>query len=187
MLTTFADDQLVLTRSRCRAAQSGQCLIERVWLGIGSNLSRPVQQVSAALEALDSLPKTRLVDVSSYYRSRPLGPKDQPDFLNAVVALDTTLTPDTLLSYTQAIELCQGRARKTSRFGPRTLDLDILLFGDRIIGTPRLTVPHYDMHNREFMLYPLFESEPELLLPGGVALTERLRQVPRNGLRYWEK
>ncbi|OZI15025.1 2-amino-4-hydroxy-6-hydroxymethyldihydropteridine diphosphokinase [Sodalis-like symbiont of Philaenus spumarius] len=161
--------------------------MERVWLAIGSNLAEPLQQVSAALVALASMPQTRLVVCSSYYRSRPLGPQDQPDFLNAVVALDTTLAPETLLDHTRAIELHQGRTRKAHRFGPRTLDLDILLFGERIIAIPRLTVPHYDMHNREFMLYPLAELAPDLQFPNGVPLAERLRQVPRNGLTYWDE
>ncbi|BAE73764.1 2-amino-4-hydroxy-6-hydroxymethyldihydropteridinepyrophosphokinase [Sodalis glossinidius str. 'morsitans'] len=161
--------------------------MECVWLALGSNLAEPLQQVSAALVALASLPQTRLVACSSYYRSRPLGPQDQPDFLNAVVALNTTLAPETLLDHTQAIELRQGRTRKADRFGPRTLDLDILLFGERIIATSRLTVPHYDMHNREFMLYPLAELAPDLQFPNGVPLAERLRQVPRNGLTYWDE
>lgn len=161
--------------------------MERVWLAVGSNLSEPLQQVSAALEALASLPHTHLVACSSYYRSRPLGPQDQPDFLNAVVALDTALAPETLLNHTQSIELRQGRTRKAHRFGPRTLDLDILFFGDRIIATNRLTVPHYDMRNREFMLYPLAELAPERRFPDGGTLAERLRQVPRNGLVYWDE
>lgn len=161
--------------------------MERVWLALGSNLSEPLQQVSAALDALASLPQTRLVDCSSYYRSRPLGPQDQPDFLNAVVALDTALAPEALLDHTQGIELRQGRTRKAHRWGPRTLDLDILLFGDRIIAAPRLTVPHYDMHNREFILYPLAELAPDLQFPNGGSLAERLRQVLRNGLAYWDQ
>lgn len=160
--------------------------MECVWLALGSNLSEPLQQVSAALEALAHLPNTRFVACSSYYRSRPLGPQDQPDFLNAVVVLETALEPETLLDHTQAIELRQGRTRKGHRFGPRTLDLDILLFGDRIIATARLTVPHYDMHNREFILYPLAEVTPALCFPTGCTLLDRLHQVSRNGLVYWD-
>ncbi|MGL9769348.1 MAG: 2-amino-4-hydroxy-6-hydroxymethyldihydropteridine diphosphokinase [Sodalis sp. (in: enterobacteria)] len=160
--------------------------MERVWLALGSNLAEPIQQVTTALMALESLPKTRLVACSSYYRSRPLGPQDQPDFLNAVAALDTSLAPEMMLDHIQAIELQQGRTRKVHRFGPRTLDLDILLFGERIIATPRLTVPHYDMHNRAFMLYPLAELAPDIQFPNGVSLVECLRQVSRNALTYWE-
>lgn len=161
-------------------------MMERVWLALGSNLSEPMQQVSAALGALAKLPQTRLVACSSYYRSCPLGPQDQPDFLNAVVALDTTLEPETLLEHTQAIELLQGRTRKASRWGPRTLDLDVLLFGNRIITTPRLTVPHYDMYNREFILYPLAELAPNLHFPDGSLLANHLLQIPRNDCFYWD-
>lgn len=161
--------------------------MERVWLALGSNLSEPLQQVSAALDALAKLLQTQLIACSSYYRSCPFGPQDQPDFLNAVVALDTTLTPETLLDHTQAIELLHGRTRKAPRWGPRTLDLDILLFGNRIITTSRLTVPHYDMYNREFMLYPLAELAPNLHFPDGSLLADRLLQIPRNGLSYWDE
>lgn len=92
-----------------------------------------------------------------------MGPQDQPDYLNAAVALDTALAPEALLDHTQRIELQQGRVRKAERWGPRTLDLDIMLFGDEVINTERLTVPHYDMKNRGFMLWPLFEIAPELI------------------------
>ncbi|AUG99864.1 2-amino-4-hydroxy-6-hydroxymethyldihydropteridine diphosphokinase [Pectobacteriaceae bacterium C52] len=157
----------------------------RVYLALGSNLTHPLQQVSAALAALDAVPQTRLVCCSSFYRSRPLGPQDQPDYLNAVAELDTHLTAECLLDHTQRIEQEQGRVRKAQRWGPRTLDLDILLFGDAIINTERLTVPHYDMKNREFMLYPLAEIAPELVFPDGSSLAEQLKQVPRNGLMLW--
>ncbi|NDL61247.1 2-amino-4-hydroxy-6-hydroxymethyldihydropteridine diphosphokinase [Acerihabitans arboris] len=158
----------------------------RVWLAIGSNLADPLDQVNAALTALSGLPRTRLAACSSFYRSRPLGPQDQPDYLNAVVALDTSLAPESLLDHTQEIELRQGRVRKANRWGPRTLDLDILLFGDRVLHTDRLTVPHYDMKNREFMLYPLAEVAPGLLFPDGEALADLLTRVARNGLDFWD-
>ncbi|MBP2846768.1 2-amino-4-hydroxy-6-hydroxymethyldihydropteridine diphosphokinase [Dickeya oryzae] len=158
-----------------------------VYLALGSNLSEPLQQVRAALRALDAITQTRLVRCSSFYRSRPLGPQDQPDYLNAVVELQTGLSPEALLDNTQRIELEQGRVRKENRWGPRTLDLDILLFGNLTLHTERLTVPHYDMKNREFMLYPLAELAPELVFPDGEALTTRLQHVPRNGLSLWDE
>ncbi|MBX4180690.1 2-amino-4-hydroxy-6-hydroxymethyldihydropteridine diphosphokinase [Sodalis sp. CWE] len=161
--------------------------MERVWLSIGSNLSNPLQKVNNAIKALKDLPKTRLVACSSYYRSRPLGLKNQPDFLNAVVALDTNLAPGTLLIYIQKIELCQGRIRTKNRFGPRTLDLDILLFGKKIIIENHLVIPHYDMYRREFVLYPLSEIAPDLKLPNGVLISNQLQQVPFNGLTCWGK
>ncbi|PLR40992.1 2-amino-4-hydroxy-6-hydroxymethyldihydropteridine diphosphokinase [Chimaeribacter californicus] len=157
----------------------------RVYLALGSNLAQPLDQVNAALDALAALPQTRQVACSSFYRSTPLGPKDQPDYLNAVVALDTTLLPEALLDATQAIEQQQGRVRKAERWGPRTLDLDMLLYGDQVIHTPRLTVPHYDMMNREFMLYPLAEIAPDLVFPDGTVLKQHLAGVDRNGLTRW--
>lgn len=149
----------------------------RVWLAIGSNLASPLQQVNAALAALAQIPDTRVVTVSAFYRTPPLGPQDQPDYLNAAVALDTDLEPDVLLDHTQRIELQQGRVRKDERWGPRTLDLDIMLFGDRVIHTPRLTVPHYDMKNRGFMLWPLFEIASELAFPDGETLEAVLQRL----------
>lgn len=159
----------------------------RVYLALGSNLEQPLRQVNSALAALDAVPHTRVVCCSAFYRSRPLGPQDQPDYLNAVVALDTTLAPEQLLDETQAIEQQHGRVRKENRWGPRTLDLDILLFGDATIQTARLTVPHYDMKHREFMLYPLAEIAPDLRFPDGEALATRLKAVPRNGLTLWDE
>lgn len=148
-----------------------------VWLAIGSNLASPLQQVNAALDALTQIPDTRIVAVSAFYRTPPLGPQDQPDYLNAAVALETSLEPEMLLDHTQRIELQQGRVRKDERWGPRTLDLDIMLFGDRVIDTPRLTVPHYDMKNRGFMLWPLFEIAPELMFPDGETLEAVLQRL----------
>lgn len=157
----------------------------RVYIALGSNLAQPIDQINCALEALAHLPRTQLVVCSSFYRSKPLGPQNQPDFLNAVVALDTQLPPEQLLDCTQAIEQNQGRVRKAERWGPRTLDLDILLYGDRSINTERLTVPHYDMKNREFMLYPLFEIEPELRFPDGEVLYDIIHRIPPNGMTRW--
>lgn len=116
------------------------------------------------------IPQSKIVAVSSFYRTPPLGPQDQPDYLNAAVVLETALNAETLLDNTQRIELQQGRVRKAERWGPRTLDLDIMLFGHETINTERLTVPHYDMKNRGFMLWPLFEVAPDLIFPDGIPL-----------------
>lgn len=140
------------------------------YIAIGSNLAAPLEQVNAAVQALGEIPQTRVVAVSSFYRTPPLGPQDQPDYLNAAVMLETGLDADTLLDNTQRIELQQGRVRKAERWGPRTLDLDIMLFGNEVISTERLTVPHYDMKNRGFMLWPLFEIAPDLAFPDGSSL-----------------
>ncbi|PIJ49793.1 2-amino-4-hydroxy-6-hydroxymethyldihydropteridine diphosphokinase [Erwinia sp. OLTSP20] len=157
----------------------------RVYLALGSNLAEPLNQVQAALRALDRLPHTQRSATSSFYRTPPYGPPDQPDFLNAVVALDTTLTPLALLEHTQHIEQQQGRERKAERWGPRTLDLDLLLFGNLQLNTPRLTLPHYDMHNRAFMLLPLIEIAPEITLPDGTKATELLARLDASTIRYW--
>ncbi len=156
--------------------------MERVYIGLGSNLATPLLQLRSALAALAALPHTRLIAQSSFYASDPLGPADQPRYVNAVAALDTELSPLALLDALQTIELEQGRTRKAERWGPRTLDLDILLFGERLLDEPRLTVPHYHMHARAFVLYPLAEIAPALQLPDGRALTELLSACPFVGL-----
>ncbi|TBL76806.1 2-amino-4-hydroxy-6-hydroxymethyldihydropteridine diphosphokinase [Obesumbacterium proteus] len=157
----------------------------RVYIALGSNLANPLHQVQSALNALAELPQTKLITTSSLYRTPPLGPQDQPDYLNAVVALDTDLSAENLLDHTQKIELEHGRVRKDERWGPRTLDLDILLFGDEIINTERLTVPHYDMKNRQFMLYPLAEIAPELHFPTGESLQSVMTQLGAEPLTRW--
>ena len=101
-----------------------------VYIALGSNLASPLEQVNAAVNAIGEIPESQIVAISSFYRTPPLGPQDQPDYLNAAVALETTLEPEALLDHTQRIELQQGRVRKAERWGPRTLDLDIMLFGE---------------------------------------------------------
>ena len=155
------------------------------YIAIGSNLASPLEQVNAAVQALGEIPQSRLVQVSAFYRTPPLGPQDQPDYLNAAVVLETSLDAETLLDNTQRIELQQGRQRKAERWGPRTLDLDIMLFGDEVINTDRLTVPHYDMKNRGFMLWPLWEVAPELTFPNGESLQAILQQLNAEKPALW--
>ncbi|WON77890.1 2-amino-4-hydroxy-6-hydroxymethyldihydropteridine diphosphokinase [Serratia sp. UGAL515B_01] len=157
----------------------------RVYIALGSNLAHPLQQVKAALGALEDIPQSSLIICSPFYRTKPLGPQNQPDYLNAVVALDTQLTAEQLLDHTQAIERRQGRLRKDERWGPRTLDLDIMLYGNEFINTDRLIVPHYGLKEREFMLYPLADIAAGLVLPDGALLTECLKRVPKNGMELW--
>lgn len=152
------------------------------YIGLGANLNAPLQQLTAAVAALADIPKTTVHRVSGFYGSKPMGPQDQPDYVNAVAALHTELSAEALLDHLQQIELDQGRERKADRWGPRTLDLDILLFGEQVLSTPRLTVPHYGMAVREFVLYPLAEIAPELQIPTLGPLSALLAQVPRNGL-----
>lgn len=156
-----------------------------VYIAIGSNLASPLEQVNAAIRALTDIPASRVASVSSLYRTPPLGPQDQPDYLNAAVALETSLAPEALLDHTQRIELQQGRERKAERWGPRTLDLDIMLFGDAVINSERLTVPHYDMKNRGFMLWPLFEIAPQLHFPDGLALRAALENLGAEKPALW--
>jgi 2-amino-4-hydroxy-6-hydroxymethyldihydropteridine diphosphokinase len=135
------------------------------YIGIGSNLENPLNQIRQALQELESVPKTHCVAHSRYYRSEPLGPAGQPDYLNAVAALETSLSPENLLMKLQAIEEAHGRKRML-RWGARTLDLDILLYGDLIQRDPHLTIPHPRLRERAFVLYPLLDIAPDLLLPG---------------------
>ncbi len=142
-------------------------MMERVLaaIGLGSNLNDPAGQVRAALSALAALPESELVAASSLYRNPPMGPQDQPDYVNAVALLRTALEPLPLLAELQAIERRQGK-RFLRHWGPRTIDLDLLLYGDRRIREPRLTVPHPGLHERAFVLYPLAEIAPDLMVPG---------------------
>lgn len=155
------------------------------YIAIGSNLASPLEQVNAAVQALGDIPQTRVVALSSFYRTPPLGPQDQPDYLNAAIALETVLSAEALLDNTQRIELQQGRVRKEERWGPRTLDLDIMLFGDAVINTERLTVPHYDMKRRGFMLWPLFEIAPDLIFPDGETLSDLLAHLNAEKPARW--
>lgn len=157
------------------------------YIGIGSNLSSPAEQIQLAVDAIATIADTTIVNVSSLYCSRPMGPQDQPDYMNAVLALNTELNPLALLDALQLIENNAGRIRKDNRWGPRILDLDILLFGDQIIDNPRLTVPHYGMKEREFVLTPLCEIAPELKLPSGESLKSLTEQLDSNGLKIHSK
>ncbi|WP_024611523.1 2-amino-4-hydroxy-6-hydroxymethyldihydropteridine diphosphokinase [Pseudoalteromonas sp. TB64] len=154
-----------------------------VYLGLGANLNSPKEQLDNAITALKKLPDCEFVSVSHYYASKPMGPQDQPDYINAVACIKTSLEPEQLLDLTQSIELEHGRVRKAERWGPRTLDIDTLLFGDKIINTTRLTVPHYGLNVREFVVYPLLELAPKLILPSGVALQDIANNLPLNDLQ----
>jgi 2-amino-4-hydroxy-6-hydroxymethyldihydropteridine diphosphokinase len=134
-------------------------------VGLGANLDDPRRRVLAALEALAQLPQTTLAARSSLYRSAPLGHTEQPDFINAVARLCTALAPQALWEALQGIERAHGRERGF-RNAPRTLDLDLLLYGAERIDSPALTVPHPRMHQRAFVLQPLLEIDPDAEIPG---------------------
>lgn len=156
-----------------------------VWLALGSNLADPLEQIHAALAALDRMVDSRRVITSSFYRTPPYGPTDQPDFLNVVTRIDTTLSAACLLRHTQRIEQQQGRIRAGERWGPRTLDIDILLYGNHTLSTPDLTVPHYDMHRRAFVLVPLAEVAPNLHLPDGRSIHQLLAKLDCRPITLW--
>jgi 2-amino-4-hydroxy-6-hydroxymethyldihydropteridine diphosphokinase len=139
------------------------------YIGLGSNLSEPIKQVETAIGEIEKLDQSQVTNVSSLYLSKPMGPQDQDDYINAVLALETTLTPLELLDALQKIENKAGRVRKDNRWGARILDLDIILFGTQIINSERLIVPHYGMKEREFVLLPLAEITTDLMIPSLIA------------------
>jgi len=137
----------------------------RAAVALGSNLEDPEAQVKRGFEELAALPKTSLVAKSRLFRTAPVGYVDQPDFVNACAVIETGLTPRELLGELLAVEKRHGRVR-TVRNGPRTLDLDIVLYGDQVIDEPGLTVPHPRAHERMFVLNPLYDAWPEAVIPG---------------------
>jgi len=153
------------------------------YIALGSNLDQPTQQIEAAFNALRKLPTSSLLEKSSLYQSEPMGPQDQQDYINAVVKLETCLSPIELLNALQAIENSQGRVRGKQQWGPRTLDLDILLYSDKTISTQRLTVPHYGMMQRAFVIFPLAEIEPDLVLPDNSRISEHAKTLSSQGIR----
>lgn len=136
-----------------------------VFIALGANLGDPVGQILAAIEALARLPSTRLITRSSLYRSRPVGGPEQPDYVNAVVRLSTFLPPREVLRWCLAIEARHGR-RRDGKNAPRTLDLDLLLYDGLVMHEPGLTLPHPRMHERGFVLLPLAEIAPDVIIPG---------------------
>lgn len=146
----------------------------RAFVALGSNLENPIAQVQAGARALGRLPDTRLLACSSLYRTAPVGYTDQPDFINAVCAIETGLAAADLLRFMLALEQSQGRVRELAG-GPRTLDLDLLLHGDLERAEPGLVLPHPRLHERAFVLYPLAEIAPGLVVPGRGRVEELLR------------
>lgn len=156
-------------------------MTETVYIGIGSNLAEPLKQVLKAQSELAKLPQTRLEACASFYRSRAVGPGEQPDYVNSAACLSTDLSPEALLDALQGIENSAGRERSV-RWGARTLDLDILLFGDRVISTDRLTIPHPQLPLRDFVLQPLLDLNAHLTLPDGRTIASLRQTCASNGL-----
>ena len=151
------------------------------YIGLGSNLEGPQQQLTGALEKIAALEECELQAVSSFYRSQPLGPQDQPDFVNAVAKLGTSLSAHDLLTCLQGIESAHQRVRER-RWGPRTLDLDLLVYGDQIIDDERLRVPHIELPRRNFVLIPLYEIAEALTIPGMGSIKQLVSAVDAEGL-----
>jgi 2-amino-4-hydroxy-6-hydroxymethyldihydropteridine diphosphokinase len=142
------------------------------YIGLGSNLCYPVRQLERALRSLHTFPKTELKIYSSFYRTAPMGLKNQPAYINAVAVLNTQLTPRTLLTRLHNVERNQGRVRTIQRWGPRTLDLDLLLYDNVQLKSSWLTLPHPGLLTRDFVLYPLYECAQTLVLPNGRKLSD---------------
>lgn len=156
------------------------------YIGVGSNLEAPADKVREAFAAMARLPQTELVGQSSLYVSAPMGRADQPDYVNAVVRLSTDLPPHVLLDELQRIEHEAGRVRTGERWGPRTLDLDMLLYGGQRIADERLTVPHPGAAERPFVIVPLAELTPDLTIPGQGRVADLAAVVELDGLRLLE-
>jgi 2-amino-4-hydroxy-6-hydroxymethyldihydropteridine diphosphokinase len=155
--------------------------LKRAFIGVGANLGDPLSQVQSAVHLLRSNPDFSRVTVSPWYRSKAVGPGEQEDYINGVVRVDTPLEPEQLLDALQGIEQAHGRQRAV-RWGPRTLDLDLLLYAGDVINTERLTVPHPCLHERNFVTFPLMDLEPELVLPSGHAVSALCATLGRHGL-----
>ena len=146
------------------------------YLGLGSNLRTPKRQMHQALRLLMNLPKTTLKKKSPLIQSEPSGVRGQPTYINAVVMLKTQLPPLSLLKHCQAIEKKQGRVRK-KKWGARTLDIDLLLYGNRTLNKPRLTIPHPRLTQRDFMLTPLLTLDEHVCLPDGSSVLEHQKRI----------
>ena len=151
------------------------------FIGLGANLGEPQRQVREAFRQLDAIPHTRLVRASSLYRSEPLGYADQPSFVNAVAQVATGLPAERLLAELHAIEARHGRSRSFAN-APRTLDLDLLLFGNAVLDSENLKLPHPRMHERAFVLLPLVEIAPDAEVPGRGPAKTLLKTCPHQGV-----
>jgi len=159
----------------------------RAFVGLGSNLGAglptPADRIRAAFVDLEGIPMTHCVARSSLYANPPFGPVAQPEFVNAAALVETLLEPRALLEALRAIELRHGRVRDGSRWGPRSLDLDLLVYGNSVLDEPDLHLPHRGLPQRNFVLYPLNDLDPELEVPGMGPLRELIARCPADGLR----
>jgi 2-amino-4-hydroxy-6-hydroxymethyldihydropteridine diphosphokinase len=157
----------------------------RAYIGLGANLQDPPAQLREALRLIGARPGIRVVATSAFYRSAPLGPAGQPDYCNAVCAVDADLGPDKLLTHLHDVERQMGRERPPERWAPRLIDLDLLHYERVKMRTSRITLPHPEMHKRNFVLVPLAELAPDLELPGHGIVAELARMLGNEGLAIW--
>lgn len=157
------------------------------YVALGANLGDPAAKITEAFKRLAALPGCRLIARSGLWRSAPFGPVAQPEFVNAAAGLLTTLEPRALLEALQALERSLGRATPVVRWGPRVIDLDLLLLGDERLEEPALTLPHPGLHERNFVLYPLAEFAPDLWIPGHGRVRRLAAEVGAAGLRAPER
>jgi len=153
------------------------------YIGLGSNIENPQQQLQTALSNIHHHPQICVQQCAHLYSSTPMGPQDQPDYVNSVCKVTTSLSPIALLDVLQNIEQIHGRERNGEKWGPRTLDLDILLFNNVSMKNERLTLPHYGMSEREFVLVPLFEISPDMIMQDGKSLAAWVANCSLNGLK----
>jgi len=165
------------------AMENSETDLVTAYIGLGSNLANPAEQIKSARAAIAQIAGVQELVFSSLYHSAPMGPQDQPDYVNAVMCVATGLPPIGLLRCLQRIENDHGRVRKTERWGARTLDLDVLIYGDQLIEQPDLVVPHPGLADRAFVLYPLFEIAPQLVVPGKGNIADLLTHCPMNELK----
>ena len=157
---------------------------EPAYVGIGSNLDDPARQVEWAIEELKKCNKIRDLAISSLYIGPPMGPGDQPDFINAACGFLTTMVAENLLAYLRSLEDRRGRQR-TTHWGPRVLDLDLLIYDRLRVAGDHLTLPHPGVHERSFVLYPLTEIAPELMVPGRGRVSQLAAACGRQGLKRY--
>ena len=159
--------------------------LERIYLSLGTNLGNREQNLEAVLQELP--PEVTILESSPVYQTEPWGYLDQPDFLNQVLAVETTLSPDELLDYVKGIEKKIGR-KPSVRFGPRIVDIDILFYGDRIISEENLVIPHPRIKDRAFVLIPLAELDPDLIHPGtNSSISDLLEDVDLTGVDIYQE
>ncbi|ADD79937.1 2-amino-4-hydroxy-6-hydroxymethyldihydropteridine diphosphokinase [Candidatus Riesia pediculicola] len=153
--------------------------LQIAYISVGSNLNNPIYQADRSIISMRNIPDTDLISVSSYYRTKPIGNSNQPDYLNAVVSIKTQLSPKVLLSYIQKIEFKQGRTRTKEKWTSRTLDLDILLYGNMMVKEKNLVIPHPELKNRYFLLYMIYKEDPNLIFPDGQSILDMMNKCQK--------